>query len=611
MKYVFVFLSVVGIFLSGCRDPLRVGSKEFTEQLILAEIIAQLAEHQGVPVKRMIPYGDTLNCIEGLKENDLDVYVEYSGTGLLILGQPPLTQGDKSFAMVQDLYSPMKLEWKDRFGFANNYILVVKRDYAQAHNLKKISDLVKLEDQVKFGCDKSFPTRPLDGYAALLRRYGITSEHSPVLEDDKSILYHSLLDEKINVAVGYSTDGQIEVFNLVALQDDLGFFPVYEAAPLVRQEALKKHPSLESILDSLAGRIDTEKMREMNRQVELDGESYKTVASQFIEEEKLVPANSRKKKTSQELVVAIENLDELGGMAGKAQRAIRKTFPGRRLNIVRTAKPGNLVIKKEARIALMGAESFFTTDENDFLAKRISGLEAIAPVGYRMCHVLVHKDSSQESFSQVTKIGAGLPQSSSHRITKALLRILNMKEKATLVTGSLTDLSTKLKNKKIEALVLMVAPGNSKLTSLLREGNFKLLSLEEITQHNFQFKYPFLRLARIPINTYPQQMIPLETVSCQVVLVGPAAPKDFVGDVGPVSISYQQPLSESSVRKINQELGGIEPVDPILPVGKALKQKSKRRSQSTIGTSYEASFINFVVILSLIYLFYLFLKEDE
>ncbi len=137
--------------------------------------MAQLIEQTGIPVKRSIPYGDTFLNQEGLKRGDIDLYAEYNGTGLLLLGQSPIHDGDQAYARVKELFAPLGLEWLGRFGFSNEYVLLMRRDRATATNTKTISDLLKLSSPPRFAIDSQFLERPLDGYAALLRRYGLSA----------------------------------------------------------------------------------------------------------------------------------------------------------------------------------------------------------------------------------------------------------------------------------------------------------------------------------------------------------------------------------------------------------------------------------------------------
>ncbi|BBM86466.1 ABC transporter permease [Candidatus Uabimicrobium amorphum] len=279
--------------LCGCKEPVKIGAKTFSEQLVLAEIMAQLLENENIAVKRVIPYGNTRDCIQGLTSGQLDIYTEYTGTGLMILGEPSLSDREKAFSRVKEQFANLGVAWQARLGFANNYVLVMRRDQSIAQKIETMTDLTNVQS-LRIGCDEDFTKRPLDGLSAMLRRYGLKTAQT-IVEDDKSILYRALLDGEVDIVIGYSTDGQIEAFNLKTLSDNLRFFPVYEAAPIVHNKTLKRYPGINNILGKLAGLIDEKTMRAMNKQVELEGVHYRDVASQFLRKNKLIPEEENKK----------------------------------------------------------------------------------------------------------------------------------------------------------------------------------------------------------------------------------------------------------------------------------------------------------------------------
>ncbi|MCK5877998.1 MAG: hypothetical protein KAG43_10205, partial [Candidatus Marithrix sp.] len=289
LTYLLLMLVIIGCSKS---RPLHIGSKDFTEQFILAEMVAQLLEDEKIAVKRSFPYGDTFSLLEAIKHGDLDIYVEYNGTGLIMLGQPPVNDGDKAFKKVKELFQPLGLEWLDRLGFANNYVLLMRRDRALGLKISKISDLANIPDGIKLAVDSEFISRPLDGLAALQRRYGLNM--LPVVKNkDTAVIYKALLDGKVDVAEGYSTEGRIEDFGLTVLEDDLEFFPVYQPSPLVRSSTLEHNPKLRPILKKLSGLIDTTSMRQMNREVELEGQDYQIVARDFLIKHQLIKEKAR------------------------------------------------------------------------------------------------------------------------------------------------------------------------------------------------------------------------------------------------------------------------------------------------------------------------------
>jgi len=195
----------------------------------------------------------------------------------------------------------------------------------------------------------------LVGYAALLRRYGLTAQELLVFrEGEKAQLYEALLEGKVGVVEGFSTDGQIAAFGLTVLEDDLGFFPVYEPAPLVRQSTLERYPELAAFLEQLQDTIGVDVMSEMNKAVELEGRDYKQVARQFLVERQLAKTPQNLTKT-EDLPVAVGLLDEVELSAGKSVRAVRKKFPARRVTLIRNSQSLQQMLEGNTRLALTGA----------------------------------------------------------------------------------------------------------------------------------------------------------------------------------------------------------------------------------------------------------------
>jgi len=213
--------------------------------------------------------------------------------------------------------------------------------------------------------EPEFGERPLDGLGALQRRYGLRRMIPVVIDNDKSVIYQALLDGKVEVAEGFSTEGRIEDFGLMVLEDDLEFFPVYEPSPLVRAEAFARYPQLSDVLQKLAGLIDTYSMRQMNREVELEGQDYQAVAQAFLINNNLMDKPVKFHK-SEELIIAADLLNELGRSISKALRAVRKTFPGRRVRVIQMADPLQSIISGKARLGILSAESFFNLTDDLF-----------------------------------------------------------------------------------------------------------------------------------------------------------------------------------------------------------------------------------------------------
>jgi glycine betaine/choline ABC-type transport system substrate-binding protein len=612
MRKLFFYFALL-LLIMGCskKEPLHIGSKDFTEQHILAEIIAQLLEYEKIPVKRSIPYGDTFSNLEAIKNGELDLYVEYNGTGLIMLGQPPISNGDKAFAEVKKLFHPLGLEWMNRLGFSNDYVLVMRRDRALALKINKISDLVKIQPNLRMAMESEFVERPLDGLPALQRRYGLTHIVSSVVDNNKAVIYQALLDGKVDVTEGFATEGRIEDFGLAVLEDDLAFFPVYEPSPLVRKEALKRYPKLRSVLEKLADLINTTDMRQMNRKVELEGQDYQRIAQEFLIKHKLIEKQLQTVK-SDKLIVSAGLINELGGSISQAVRAIRKTFPGRRIKVLQTADPLQAILDGKARLGILSAEFFFKMGD-EVLPKQNKSVEAVGVIGTRMAHIIVRQDSRIKRLKDIKRLGVGALNSASDRTAKMVLTSLDWRKDIQLVNNEKLALQLdELNKRKLDGLFLMVPPGHEKLTMIMNEGTFKLLSLKSWQEGNHLIRFPFFRLARIPANTYEQQPELIETISTQMVLAGPTPVTKIVGDRGPATVisSTVQPLSDPLTLQLNKALSSGEKLDPAIPAAEVLTQRTKPLS-NPINPSAMESLFNLLIIFMIILFFYLFLRKEK
>jgi len=607
-------LLLLVLVLGACAEriaPLHIGAKNFTEQFILAEMMAQMAENEGIPVRRSIPYGDTFTNLEGLRRDDLDVYAEYNGTGLVLLGQPPIHDGDEAYQRVVELFEPLGLEWLGRFGFSNEYVLAMRSDRAAALDVETIGDLANLPEPPTFVIDESFLARPLDGYAALLRRYGLTAAEPLVFtEGDKASIYEALLEGEAEVAEVFSTDGQIADFGLTVLRDDLGFFPVYQPAPLVRSAVLARFPSLAVALNRLEGVLDIQTMRELNGAVELEGRDPTDVAREFLVENQLLPATGTGTR-AEELLVAVGILDELSLNAGRAMRATRRGFPTRQVELVRTPSPMQRMLDGQVRLALVGAQAFFVLE--GVFPTPVQRAEALGVVGYRMAHLLALQGNDNiDSITDMRRLGVGPANGASHRTARMVLAGLGLQDDIELVPGELDQQHTQLRRGELDGMFLMLTPGHVGLTEALEEGNIRLVGLPEWGMGNSLIRFPFLRQARIPAGTYQELAEPLETLSTQLVLAGPTVPADQVGDRGPAIIvgARTRPISDTAILALNEALGTAEQIDPSLPVANVLRPQ-RPEPPGGIDTDWASSLTNLVIILVIIYLIVLFRREQE
>lgn len=269
-------------------DKIVIGSKNFTEQLILGNVLAEIIENKtDLEVERKLNLGGSQVAFSALNKGDVDVYVEYTGTGLVnILNQQPQSNPEKVYDIVQKEFNEKYgIQLLKPLGFNNTYALAVRQDTAEQYSLNTISDLAKVSNNLIMGPTLEFPNRE-DGLIGLEKDYNL--HFKDVHAVDGGLRYTALDNRKSDVIDAFSTDGLLEEFGLKVLEDDKGFFPPYYAVPIVKEEMLKEHPELRDALNSLAGKLSDEKMRKLNYKVDSLKQSPAKVAKEFLVEEGLI-----------------------------------------------------------------------------------------------------------------------------------------------------------------------------------------------------------------------------------------------------------------------------------------------------------------------------------
>ncbi|HWX37738.1 MAG TPA: glycine betaine ABC transporter substrate-binding protein [Candidatus Sulfotelmatobacter sp.] len=271
---------------AGCgkrgQQTIVVGSKNFTEQIVLAELFAQQIEaHSAMRVEREVNLGGTLLCHDALVSGKIDLYPEYTGTALLaVLKDPPENNPAKVFERVRSEYrARFGVEVLLPLGFNNSFAMVVRGDDAERLHLRSVSDIAPYAPKWRAGFGYEFIERP-DGYRGWAAAYGVHFAAAPKILD-LGLLYRALQDKQVDVVAGNTTDGVIESLHMVALTDDRHFFPPYEAVPLVRRAALDAHPEVRATLEALAGKISEDDMRRMNYAVDGEHRELADVVREF------------------------------------------------------------------------------------------------------------------------------------------------------------------------------------------------------------------------------------------------------------------------------------------------------------------------------------------
>ena len=272
-------LALVDLRPSGPR--IVVGSKNFTESVLLGEIVAGTLEGRGLQVERRFNLGGAWLCHRALLSGDLDVYVEYTGTALMdIFKRPKDTDRAAVLRSVTSDYARAGLAALPPLGYENNFAFVVRKDDASRFSLANISDLQKVQASFRLGMFGEFLERA-DGFPGLATAYGLKFKQSPV-EMDLGLLYQALEADRIDLAVGGTTDGLIAANGFVVLEDDRHYFPPYDAIPVARTHAFASHPGLKEALESLAGRIDAATIRRLNFEVDGRKRDPREVAKEIV-----------------------------------------------------------------------------------------------------------------------------------------------------------------------------------------------------------------------------------------------------------------------------------------------------------------------------------------
>ncbi|MCA1040368.1 ABC transporter permease subunit [Bacillus infantis] len=272
------------------EDTIVLGGKRWTEQYILPHILSEYIQDQtDYNVRVQEGLGDTPILTQALRKGDIDMYVDYTGTGLLTIMKESYNPEDSP----EDIYNKVKkgyseeyqLEWMEPLGFQNTYALAVNQETDSEYGAEKISDLSPVSSELRFGGPADFYERE-DGFTAFTEAYNLDFSEKRTL--DANLMYSAVQEGEVDAIPAFTTDGRIVRFGLKVLEDDKQFFPPYYAAPIIRQETLQKYPELEEVINRLGGQISEEEMAEMNARVDLDKENPREVAIDFLKKKNLI-----------------------------------------------------------------------------------------------------------------------------------------------------------------------------------------------------------------------------------------------------------------------------------------------------------------------------------
>lgn len=280
MNSMFVFALLLALAVGACApaqtgseaspaETIMVGSKDFTEQFIVAEMYAQILEEAGFTVERKLNLGGTPIAHEAILNNDIDLYPEYTSTGLLtVLKMDSLQDAQEIYTTVRDAYEEQfSLTWLTPSPFNNTQALAMTPETAEAYGIETYSDLSRSAPELVLGGPAEFMERE-DGIKGLQQAYGGFEFKDMKQLGTGSLRYQALLDGEVDVVVAFGTDGAIQGNNLRLLQDDLVFYPIYNIAPVVRMDTLEANPQIRELLDELAPLLTDDVMSGLNWQVD-------------------------------------------------------------------------------------------------------------------------------------------------------------------------------------------------------------------------------------------------------------------------------------------------------------------------------------------------------
>jgi osmoprotectant transport system substrate-binding protein len=279
-------LATTAPLVANAQQAIRVGSKNFTEQFVLAEIYAQALEAAGIKTEKKLNLGGTLIAQKAMEEKQIDFYPEYTGTMLLaVLKAEPMTDPKAVYDKVKEAYAKMGFVLLNQSNLNNGYVMVVRADTAQKLKLETLSDLAKAAKDLKVGAGPEFRDRK-DGLPGLKSKYDMVFGED--LKMAIGLRYQALKNDQIQVVNGYSTDGMISALKLKRLRDDKSLWPPYFVVPVIRKEVLDANPKVGEVLNKVSALLDETSMAQMNYQVDGDKLEPKDVARDFLKAKGLV-----------------------------------------------------------------------------------------------------------------------------------------------------------------------------------------------------------------------------------------------------------------------------------------------------------------------------------
>ncbi len=561
-----VFAVLLAILLNGCaREAVVVGSKDFAENRVLAEMFALMLEEAGLPVERRIPLGGSAETFEALRSGAIHVYPEYTGTASALLGLP---WNDETTVRIAAEFAKLGIQVLPPLGFESSYVVLAGEDFAALGNLESTGDLARLNGELRLAVMEEFSQRPLDGLQPFLDRYGLVFSAVEVITGaDHSILYQRLVDNEADVVVGFATDAQISDFGLRTLEDDAGFFPTYTAVPLISAAA---PAAVTTTLARLEGKLDARRMARLNAEVEIGYRDPRKVALEALAEVGLIDPASV--VDDPPLSIAVNHSEVGGAMANTVLQAAREAAPGRNVVFEHSTAPVSLVLEGRSRAAL--APSIAQFDISAEGAQRRPGIETVAAVGSYYVHAFA-RSNGPDALGDAATIATGPPGSAAEKLGRIIASATGSQTLALAAADTEAAIAA-LHAGQADAAIVIAPPGLGNVeAALARADDIRLITADDWWQGAVKLGFPFLHSAILPAGTYPpNQEAAIATLAMQATVVGPGRADQAMGIAGPSTyVEKAGPITDAVVLAFNAALGPHPDISPLLNAAAALRPR--------------------------------------
>ncbi|NBB71415.1 MAG: hypothetical protein GVY33_14020 [Alphaproteobacteria bacterium] len=590
-----VALAAVALLAACAEAPVVVGSKEPTQDRILGEMFALLLEDADIRVERRIGLGDSGENFEALRQEAIDLYPEYLGNAVNLVGAPPTTDPDAALASVRAAFAELGLVFLEPLGFESDYAVVVRRELVADDGVDGVSDLRPLAPGLTLGVTQNFAARPADGLDVALDRYGLDFDEVVVTEgSDRVPLYEALIGGEIDVMVGYSSDPEIVDFGFAELRFDLPIATSYEAVPLTSSAVLDREPRLRDALAPLAGRLDTPRMRALTRQVQIGGRSPRGAAAAGLAELGLLERTVAEPNVR--LLIAANPLEVGSRTASRVLRAVREAMPGRNVAYLGSPRPLAEIPARNARLALAPAIAHFDVTPDGVV--RDDRVEAVAAVGSTLLHAIARVDGP-DRLGAATAIATGPEGSASHKLISVVAANRTPAPKIVpLDDPSEEAVIATLRRGAADVAVLLAARERPEVVPDREAAeDLRFIDAADWWEGAARLELPFLRLASLASPGPAGGEEQVRTVAMQTTLVGPSPPPvSVLGRQGPGSIStVLYPLTDANVLAINEALGPHPDVVPHLRRAAALTPEIRPAPTATNPRPGDAALLIVIV----------------